>query len=156
MAQMQPSCTLVVPSDLRMLSVVRAFVEAVCHASDLDKRTLHAVILATGEAVSNVIRHAHRDKPDAQLQLQCTASDDAFEVSLLDEGEPFDITAVPHLNPGELRIGGRGVYLMRALMDELSCHPRGERGNLLRMMKRCHRTAVDAPSPSTAPPLPRT
>ena len=136
MAQKQPCCTLVVPSDLRMLSVVRAFVEAVCQASDLDKRTLHAVILATGEAVSNVIRHAHRDKPDAQLQIQCTASDDAFEICLHDEGAPFDITAVPALDPGELRLGGRGVYLMRALMDELSCRPCGERGNVLRMVKR--------------------
>jgi serine/threonine-protein kinase RsbW len=135
MAQKQPCCTLVVPSDLRMLSVVRAFVEAVCQSCDLDKRALHAVILATGEAVSNVIRHAHRDKPEAQLQICCQASDEAFEVSLLDEGEPFDITAVPHLNPGELRIGGRGVYLMRALMDELSCG-RAEHGNVLRMVKR--------------------
>jgi serine/threonine-protein kinase RsbW len=136
MAQMQPSCTLVVPSDLRMLSVVRAFVEAVCQANALDKRALHAVILATGEAVSNVIRHAHRDKPDAQLQIQCIASDDTFEVSLQDEGEPFDITSVPHLDPGELRIGGRGVYLIRALMDELSCRRHGEHGNVLRMVKR--------------------
>ncbi len=136
MAQMHPCCTLVVPSDLRMLSVVRAFVEAVCQASDLDKRTLHAVLLATGEAVSNVIRHAHRDRPDAQLQIQCTARDDAFEICLHDEGEPFDITAVPHLDPGELRIGGRGVYMMRTLMDELSCGRRGEHGNVLRMVKR--------------------
>jgi serine/threonine-protein kinase RsbW len=118
-----------------MLSVVRAFVEAVCQANDLDKRTLHAVILATGEALTNVIRHAHRDKPEAHVQIHCTARDDAFEVCLHDEGEPFDITAVPHLNPGELRIGGRGVYLMRALMDELTCRP-SERGNVLRMVKR--------------------
>jgi hypothetical protein len=26
---------------------------------------------------------------------------------------------------------------MRTLMDELSCQPRGERGNSLRMVKRC-------------------
>jgi serine/threonine-protein kinase RsbW len=136
MAHNPPCCTLVVPSDLRMLSVVRAFVEAVCQATDLDQRTLHAILTATGEAVSNVIRHAHRDKPEAQLQIQCQASDNAFEISLQDEGDPFDITAVPHLEPGELRIGGRGVFLMRALMDELSCQPCGERGNVLRMVKR--------------------
>jgi anti-sigma regulatory factor (Ser/Thr protein kinase) len=43
-----------------------------------------------------------------------------------------------------LRIGGRGVFLMRALMDELSCQPRGEGGNTLRMFKRCTR-----PSPQS-------
>ena len=45
--------------------------------------------------------------------------------------------AVPHLDPAELRVGGRGVYIMRTIMDELTCQPRGERGNVLRMVKRC-------------------
>jgi serine/threonine-protein kinase RsbW len=142
MAQTQPCCTLVVPSELRMLSVVRAFVEAVCQASELDKNMLHAVLMATGEAVSNVIRHAHRDRPEAQVQIQCRPGADAFEIWLQDEGEPFDIAAVPHMDPGEMRIGGRGVYLMRALMDELTCQRCGEHGNVLRMVKR---RAVDSP-----------
>ena len=43
------------------------------------------------------------------------------------------------MNPGELRIGGRGVFLMRALMDEVICEPGmpGQRGNTLRLIKRC-------------------
>ncbi|MCC6418102.1 MAG: ATP-binding protein [Gemmataceae bacterium] len=119
-----------------MLSVARAFVEAVAQTYGLDRSTVHAVVLATTEAVSNIIRHAHQDRPDAHLQIQCQLRADAFELSFLDEGEPFDISAVPHLDPTELRVGGRGVFLMRALMDELSCCPRGERGNTLRMVKR--------------------
>jgi anti-sigma regulatory factor (Ser/Thr protein kinase) len=61
------------------------------------------------------------------------------EIHVLDEGEPFDLQAVPQLDPAELRLGGRGVFLMRALMDEISCQPRGQRGNILRMVKRCQR-----------------
>ncbi len=136
MAQDSPRVTLTLPTDLRMLSVARAFVEAVCQAHGLDKPTTHAFILATAEAVSNIIRHAHRNRPDAQFQIQCRFGAETFELSFLDEGDPFDIAAVPHLDPTELRVGGRGVYLMRALMDELTCQPRGERGNALRMVKR--------------------
>ena len=55
---------------------------------------------------------------------------------MLDEGAPFDLDAVPYLDPAELRLGGRGVFLMRTLMDELSCQPREQRGNTLRMVKR--------------------
>jgi serine/threonine-protein kinase RsbW len=135
-----PRVTLTLPTDLRMLSVARAFVEAVCQAHGLDKSNTHAFVLATAEAVSNIIRHAHRHRPDAQFQIECRFRTDAFEVAFLDEGDPFDISAVPHLDPTELRVGGRGVYLMRALMDELTCQPRGERGNTLRMVK--HRKAV--------------
>jgi anti-sigma regulatory factor (Ser/Thr protein kinase) len=68
--------------------------------------------------------------------VQCFLHPDSIEIRLLDEGEPFDLASVPDLNPAELRIGGRGVFLMRALMDELSCQPRGEHGNTLRMVKR--------------------
>ncbi|MCI0459051.1 MAG: ATP-binding protein [Gemmataceae bacterium] len=131
-----PRLTLTLPSDLRMLSIARAFVEAVAQTAGLDKSTVHAVVLATTEAVSNIIRHAHQDRPEAQFQIQCQIHTDAFELSFHDEGEPFDISAVPHLDPTEIRVGGRGVFLMRALMDELTCQRRGEHGNTLRMIKR--------------------
>jgi serine/threonine-protein kinase RsbW len=130
-----PPLTLTIPSDPRMLSVARAFVEAACHISQLDKSTVYAVVLATGEAVSNIIRHAHRDRPQAQLQLQCRLRSDGIEIMLHDEGEPFDLTTVPRMDPAEFRIGGRGVYLMRTLMDELTVAPRAGRGNTLRMVK---------------------
>jgi serine/threonine-protein kinase RsbW len=130
------SLTLTVPSELRMLPVVRSFLEAACQVGGLDREATYAVLLAGGEAVTNVIHHAHQQRPGAPLQVQCRLWPDALEVLLLDEGEPFDLSAVPHLDPAELRLGGRGVFLMRKLMDELTCTPRPGRGNVLRMVKR--------------------
>src|SRR4051812_23969621 len=130
-----PPLTLTVPTDPRMLPVARAFVEAACQLARLDKSRLHAVVLAVGEAFTNVVRHAHRNRPEAQIQIQCWLRPDMLEIHFHDEGEPFDLNTVPHLNPGELRIGGRGVYLMRTLMDELSCSRRTCGGNTLRMVK---------------------
>src|SRR5450755_132682 len=131
-----PCPTLTAPSDPRMLSVVRTFVETVCQAQHVDRATIHAVVLATGEAVTNIVRHAHRDRPEASFQIQCRVGATTVEVVLVDQGAPFDLTQVPHLDPAELRPGGRGVFLMRALMDEISCDSLGERGNRLRLMKR--------------------
>jgi serine/threonine-protein kinase RsbW len=128
--------TLIIPSDLRLLSLARTYVETMCRYADLDRAATEAAVLATHEAVNNIIRHAHQDHPDAQLQIECRPCSDGIEICLLDEGAPFDLSGVPHLKPGELRIGGRGVFLMRTLMDELTCVPRGERGNALRMVKR--------------------
>ncbi len=128
---------LTLASDLRLLALARSFVEGVCRVAGCDEKTTHAVVVATDEAVNNVMRHAHQGRPEATIQIQCFLHPDSIEVRLLDEGAPFDLASVPHLDPGELRIGGRGVFLMRALMDELSCQPRGECGNTLRMVKRC-------------------
>ena len=136
MAQSSPSFSLTLPTDPRMLSVVRSFLEAACQALQVDRRAMHAVILAGGEAVINIIRHAHRDKPDAQIHLNMHVNSDGIILDFEDEGEPFDLEAVPQLDPGELRLGGRGVFMMRALMDQVSCQPRPSHGNQLRMVKR--------------------
>src|SRR5262249_24421204 len=95
-----------------------------------------AIVVAVDEAVNNVIRHGHRHDTAMSFQLECHVSPHCLEIRLIDEGEPFDLTAVPKLDPSGLRIGGRGVYLMRTLMDEVSCEPRGPRGNTLRLIKR--------------------
>ena len=128
--------SLTIPSDLRLLALARSFVEAVCLVAGLDEAATHAVVLATDEATNNVMRHAHAGNPQAELQIQCVIDPGTIEIRIHDEGERFDLDAVPNFDPAELRIGGRGVFLMRRLMDELSCEPRPERGNTLRMVKR--------------------
>ena len=133
--------TLTIPSDLRLLTLARAFVEGVCLVAGLDEALTHQIVMAADEAINNVMRHAHQGNPDAPVQIQCFLGPDSVEIRLHDEGEPFDLGAVPHLDPAELRVGGRGVFLMRTLMDELTCEPRPARGNTLRMVKRC-RTAL--------------
>jgi anti-sigma regulatory factor (Ser/Thr protein kinase) len=129
--------TLTIPSDPRLLPTVRQFVAAVCQVGGLDQSTTDAIVLAIHEAAQNVIRHAHRNVVSTQFQVQCFLRADAVELRLLDEGEPFNLDSVPELDPAELRIGGRGLFLMRALMDELAVQPRAGRGNVLRMVKRC-------------------
>jgi serine/threonine-protein kinase RsbW len=132
-----PAFLLTLPSEPRMLSVARTFVEAVCQAHHFERNLVHALVLVTGEAFTNIVRHAHRNVPQAQMEIRLQILPDALALTFQDQGAPFDLAAVPELAPGELRIGGRGIYLMRTLMDELTCQPRpGQNGNTLRMVKR--------------------
>jgi len=141
----RPTFALTLPSDLRMLSVARTFVEAVCQACALERALLHALVLATGEAVTNIVRHAHRDLSQAEMQIHLEVRADGVLLTFIDQGQPFDISTVPQLPPGELRIGGRGVFLLRTLMDEVACHPRGDQpGNALRLFKRVSSPAKSA------------
>jgi serine/threonine-protein kinase RsbW len=135
----QPRWRLTIPSDRRQLAVARGFVEAICQTSGFAAEITDAVALACHEAIDNVIRHAHQDRPGAHIQIECGLADEGIEICLYDEGRPFDLTTVPPLDPAEVRLGGRGLYLIRKLMDVVSCEPRGERGNTLRMVKRCLR-----------------
>lgn len=127
---------LVLPSDPKVLPLARAFVEHVCRLVIGDGCFAEAMQMAAHEALQNVIRHAHGNRCDILFELQARPIPDGIEFCLMDEGEPFDVASVPHLDPGELRLGGRGVFLMRRLVDELCSEPRQPRGNVLRLVKR--------------------
>jgi serine/threonine-protein kinase RsbW len=131
-----PPLVLTIPSELSRVAPVRDSVLQACQSSGFGLCEAQGFALAVHEAITNVIRHAHRDSPESVLEVHCYSGIDRIEVHILDEGAPFDVAAVPHLDPAELRVGGRGVFLMRTLADEITCERRGERGNLLRLVKR--------------------
>lgn len=135
------SCTLAVPCDLKMLSPARAFLENLCQVHNLDRAMTHAIVLATAEAVTNIVRHGGNGDSSGQIHIHFKLTGDAVEIRIIDDCSPFDISSVPNLDPREMRVGGRGVYLMRALMDELTCEHHDAGGNTLRMVKRLRPSA---------------
>ena len=135
MLSQQVPFRLVLPSDLKLLPLARHFVETVGEFFTCDGCVIESLQLATHEALQNTIRHAHWQRGDALLEIHIIPREDAIELHVLDDGEPFNVDSVPHLEPGEMRLGGRGVYLMRRLVDELASEPREPRGNILKMVK---------------------
>jgi serine/threonine-protein kinase RsbW len=135
MVNLPPPPTLTLPSDAAYQPLARDFVASFCRVHGVEEAATHALVLATGEAFSNVIRHAHRDRTDASVHIECHRGPGRVEIHVLDEGDPFDVADVPHLDPGEVRLGGRGVFLMRQLMDDLRCERRTAGGNRLRLVK---------------------
>src|SRR5437016_4600879 len=74
---------LTISSDLRLIPVVRDFVAAACARGRLSEAATSAVVLATNEAVNNIIRHAHQGRPEAPVQVECRLEGDGIEVRLL-------------------------------------------------------------------------
>jgi serine/threonine-protein kinase RsbW len=131
-----PPRSLTLASQLAELPRLRTFLEAACALARLDEAAQAGLVLAVHEAAANVIRHAHRCRAELPFTIRWDLRPDGLEVFLDDLGPPFDVTAVAVLDPGELREGGRGVFLMRALVDELATTPRSGGGNTLRLFKR--------------------
>ncbi|WP_422742877.1 SpoIIE family protein phosphatase [Mycobacterium sp. WMMD1722] len=74
------------------------------------------VLIAVGEAVSNAIEHGHRDKQDGTVTLRACAFVDQLRVTVTDTG------TWKENRPGENIRRGRGLALMRGLMDDFSIH----------------------------------
>ncbi|MEM6448740.1 MAG: anti-sigma regulatory factor [Cyanobacteria bacterium P01_D01_bin.105] len=75
--------------------------------------------LALAEGFTNAVRHAHANLPSStpiviEGWVQCRR----IEIRIFDQGEPFDPDSLVEPQPGTLREGGYGWFLLRRLVDE--------------------------------------
>jgi len=118
------------------LTGVCDFVEAAASASGFDDRTSHACQLAVCEAVENIIQHGYQ-ADDGEIQVTAQSAPGALTVEIVDRAPAFDPTRYP-IDPSatlrDARIGGRGLLMIRRIMDDISYERRG-RQNILRLTK---------------------
>jgi len=121
-------------SDPRLLSVVRTTVSEFAAVWGFEDDQGPCIALAVAEAMSNVIRHAYKNRFDREIELSCQAHADCLEFTFFDRGEPADLTKICAQSLDESALGGRGTHLIRQIMDEV-CYERVSGGNRLRLKK---------------------
>ena len=124
-----------VASHPRWLSLIRRVVTEYAELKGLDAQSAREVVLAVDEASANVIKHTYQGQCKQRLTVSALYSDDAIEVEIHDNGEPFNPMSQPLPAPDELRAGGRGMFLMQTVMDEIE-YERRDGKNCMRMRKR--------------------
>ena len=118
----------------RWLRLARSAVEGFCAALDVAERETQSIVVAVNEALSNVMQHAYGGDCSRCVSLSCSARDNELEFEIRDQGvafNPLDRDVPP---PGELRSGGRGLYLMRTIMDRVEYRREGD-SNCVRLSK---------------------
>ena len=85
--------------------------------------------LAIQEGIANAMRHGNKLDRDKPVKVTFTPKVDRFEICIEDRGPGVDLESLPDPNLPEnlLKPGGRGVYFMRQVMDEVRMerHPEG-------------------------------
>jgi len=94
----------------------------------------YQVNLVLTEAIANVIHHAGSDPGLPYIRASIGVNDDRFVIRVFDEGQGFDIQALPEPDFKSLEEGGRGIYLIRSVMDEVH-YTRVDDGFVLEMIK---------------------
>jgi serine/threonine-protein kinase RsbW len=97
---------------------------------------------AVREAISNAVIHGNHEDPCKRVQVMCRCnSDGEIRITVRDKGPGFKSDAVPDPTSPENRLSthGRGIYLIRMLMDEVS-FVKG--GSVVRMRKMSNAGAV--------------
>ena len=115
-----------------------------CAPAGLDRRRLlFNFRVGLTEAISNAILYGNSGDSDKRVRVELKAVPGEVRVRVSDQGEGFDPEAVPdpRLPENVILPDGRGVFLMRALMDEVRFN---RTGNAV--------TLVLRERPATAPP----
>jgi len=102
------------------------------------------VEIALREALANAIIHGNHENPRSHVYVRFRCKSHEVSIAVKDEGRGFDLNKMPDPtapeNIGSVR--GRGIYLMKALMDEVRFE---ESGVVVHMRKSTgHATAKDA------------
>jgi anti-sigma regulatory factor (Ser/Thr protein kinase) len=85
------------------------------------------------EALANAMLYGNGRDPDKRVRIDAHLSAHAFIVRVTDEGRGFNPSTLsdPTLPRNRLRVGGRGIFLIKKLMDQVEFN---ERGNAITMV----------------------
>ncbi len=125
-----------VPTDLTVVEEAVDLIARHCLASGLPPHTARfhlRVVLA--EALANAIIYGNRLDPDKFVDVRVVVTRTGLTAQVCDQGDGFDPAGVPDpTEPGRLeRADGRGLFLIRKLVDEVRFN---ERGNTICMVLR--------------------
>jgi len=125
-----------IPSDVREIEPIVEEVTRECRGLALSARQCALnVPVALTEALSNAILRGNRGMRDKHVRVRAVVSDSALVLEVADEGTGFDLEActIDPTRPGNLeREDGRGLFLMRSLMDRVERYDADER-NVVRL-----------------------
>ncbi len=115
---------LTLDSELSNVDPVEARAEQLAHKAGFDDDTSSQIAMATREAVINAILHGNKRDPKKKVRIGFALSNAALSITIADEGLGLDPDSVPDPCAPEniLRSSGRGIFLMRAIMDEVHFH----------------------------------
>jgi serine/threonine-protein kinase RsbW len=90
-----------------------------------DESVLDRIMISVTEAVNNGIIHGNKANPEKTVELFCTCDDQRVEFVVRDEGEGFVPEDVPDplAENNLLKEGGRGLLIIRAMMDSVEFRP---------------------------------
>lgn len=122
---------------IEYLEPIHNFAEGLFGAVGIEGDEAYWLVLAVREAVINAMLHGSDEQPDTRIELEIVIEPERVRISVVDEGRGFDPDKVPDpvTSPNLMSQHGRGVFLIRRLMDEVRFDFPEEGGTRLRMTK---------------------
>lgn len=113
------------PENIRM---IESFIDNAKEEFQLEDDIYGNIMIAVTEAVNNAIVHGNRNDTSKNVALTLELLDHRIKFTVRDEGKGFDYSKLPDpTSPENLtKPGGRGIFLMKHLCDEVAFKDNGK------------------------------
>ncbi|HET7416895.1 MAG TPA: ATP-binding protein [Solirubrobacterales bacterium] len=124
--------SLCLPRESGTVGLIRRVAAGALGTMGVTPACIDDVVLALSEACSNVVDHAAvEDQYEVRLEVRGRRCAIAVE----DAGGGFDAAALADVPADTSSVRGRGVAIMRAVMDQVDFESAPQRGTIVRLVK---------------------
>ena len=144
---MDSDLVLEIPSDVRGIEEAVEYVMGRCVSCESRARKLRLNFrVGLTEALSNAMLYGNAEDPAKRVKVEVCLSQASITARVTDQGPGFDPRSVPDpTSPENLcRSGGRGLFLMRKLLDEVHYNDQGNCVTLVLRFDPAHGGAATA------------
>lgn len=121
-----------IPSLPENIRIVESFIDNVKEKYSLNDDIYGNIMIAVTESVNNAILHGNKSDNRKNVYLKLALENSLIRFTVKDEGEGFDFQNLvdPTLPENLDKPGGRGIFLMKNLSDEVSFSDEGATAEL--------------------------
>jgi serine/threonine-protein kinase RsbW len=118
-----------IPSLIENIQVIESFIDNAKEEFEINDDLYGNIMISVTECISNAIVHGNQSDPDKMVHLQLHMEPGLLSCSIEDEGKGFDFSNLPDPTEPENieKLGGRGIFLMRQLSDEVKFEEGGKK-----------------------------
>ncbi len=111
-----------IPSMMENIRMIESFIDNAKERFHLDDDIYGNIMIAVTEAVNNAIKHGNGSDKRKNVFLGLSLNESTIKFTVKDEGSGFKHDELPDpTSPENLeKPGGRGIFLMKHLSDEVS------------------------------------
>ncbi|MFY0605500.1 MAG: ATP-binding protein [Cyclobacteriaceae bacterium] len=116
-----------IPSLSENIRIVESFIDNAKEQFELNDDIYGNIMIAVTESVNNAIIHGNTSDSKKNVSLSLAVSEEVLRFTIADEGAGFDYGNLPDpTSPENLdKVGGRGIFLMKHLCDEVTFNDEG-------------------------------
>ena len=135
--QGKPLGQIIIPSCLDDLPKVDEYVERKLRKLGVEEDKLADIAISVTEAVTNAVVHGNKNNLEKKVTICLKTDPGCVEVTVEDEGNGFDPEAVqcPIEKRNILKPVGRGIFILKSLMDKVEFIIRPRKGTTVKMTK---------------------